>query len=408
MRVTTAFNKMLRLQGAWVRGVSFAPEGIVVRVALRRRRRVCSDCGQTGQRLRVHARRRVRWRALDLGSQRCLIEAELRRLDCPDCGVRYEAVPFARAGASHTRDFEDTVAYLAQQMARTPLLRLMRVGWEAVGRIIERVVADHLDERRLEGLVVIGVDELAYRKHQRYLTCVADHVRGGIVWVGEGRSAASLQEFFDELGDHKTTICAVSIDMSAAYAKAIRSALPDAEVCFDPFHVVALASKAVDQVRRSEWNAKGKSKTGDGRWVKGARWALLKAPEKLSARQQAKLAEVQEHNKGLYRAYLLKEQLRGLYYLARPEQAEPYLDAWLAWASRSKLRPFVKLARTIREHRDGVLAATRLGLSNGRLEGLNTKTRTITHRSYGFHSAAPLISLIYLCCSGIQIELPLC
>jgi transposase len=163
MRVTTAFNLLLRLSGALVIDVSFGGEGVIVTVRLRRRRRVCGQCGQTG-RLEIHDRRLKRWRHLDLGANRCVIECELRRLRCPDCGVHLEAVPWARPVAHHTRDFEDTVAWLAQQMAKTPIAGLLRVGWDTVGRIVERVVADHFDERRLQGLVTIGVDEISYRR----------------------------------------------------------------------------------------------------------------------------------------------------------------------------------------------------------------------------------------------------
>jgi transposase len=95
-----------------------------------------------------------------------------------------------------------------------------------------------------------------------------------------------------------------------------------------------------------------------------------------------------------------------LYQLENPSLAPTHLNAWLTWASRSKLDPFVKLARTIRRHREGILAAIRLGLTNGRLEGLNSRIRLISRRSFGFYSAAPLIALVYLCCSAITIELP--
>ena len=167
-----------------------------------------------------------------------------------------------------------------------------------------------------------------------------------------------------------------------------------------------LAQRAVDQVRRDEWNAHERSHTPKGKWIKGTRWSLLKAPEKQSAEQLALLAEVQQANRSLYRAFLLKEELRLLYQLPRPSLAGEHLDAWLVWASRSKLEPFVKLARTIRLHRNGILAAIRLGLTNGRLEGLNSRIRLISHRSFGFHSAVPPIALVYLCCSGITIRLP--
>jgi transposase len=407
VRVTTAFKRLLRLPGASVVDVSFGAEGIVVTVRLRRRRRVCARCGQTGQRLEIHDRRVKRWRHLDLGANRCVIECELRRLRCPDCRkVRLEPVPWARPDSPYTRDFEDVVAWLAQQMAKTPIAGLLRIAWDSVGKVVERVMADRLDERRLDGLVAIGVDEIAYRRGQRYLTCVADHATGAIVWCAPGRNSATLQAFFATLGDRKESIRAVSIDMSGEYQRAIRAAVPVAEICFDPFHVCRLASRATDQVRRDEWNAHERSHTPTGRWVKGTRWSLLKAPERQTLGQLATLGEVQHANTRLYRAFLLREELRLLYHLDDPALAPAHLDAWLAWASRSRLDPFVALARTIRRHRAGILAAIRLGLSNGRLEGLNSKIRLISHRSFGFHSAAALIALIYLCCTGVVIDLP--
>jgi transposase len=406
VRVTTAFNRLLRLPGASVIDVGFGAEGVIVTVRLRRRRRVCCVCGQTGSQLQIHDRRTKRWRHLDLGRTRCVIECELRRLRCADCGVHLEAVPWARPGAAHTRDFEDVVAWLAQQMAKTPIAGLLRIAWDTVGQIVERVVAEQLDEERLRGLVAIGVDEISYRRHHRYLTSVVDHRTGAIVWCAPGRNSETLRRFFGELGERKRSIRAVSIDMSGGYEKAIREAIPQAEVAFDPFHVVRLAQRAVDQVRRDEWNAHERSHTPKGRWIKGTRWSLLKAPEKQRPEQLELLAEVQQANKALYRAFLLKEELRLLYRLERPSLAPAHLDAWLDWASRSRLEPFVKLARTIRLHRQGILAAIRLGLTNGRLEGLNSRIRLISHRSFGFHSAAPLIALIYLCCTGITIELP--
>src|SRR4051795_4070552 len=406
MRVTTAFNNLLGLPGASVSDVAFGAEAVVVSVRLRRRRRVCAGCGQTGRWLQIHDRRVKRWRHLDLGASRCIIESELRRLRCRTCGVRLEPVPWARPGAAHTRDFEDVVAWLAQQMAKTPIAGLLRIAWDTVGRIVERVIAERLDERRLQGLVAIGVDEISYRRHHRYLTSVLDHRAGAIVWCAAGRNSATLQRFFDELGDRKSTIRAVSIDMSGGYEKAIRDALPHAEIAFDPFHVVRVGADAVDQVRRDEWNQHGRSKTSHGKWVKHTRWALLKAPERQNLATLGTLGEVYARNQRLYRAFLLYHQLRLLYALDDPQLAPAHLDAWLGWASRSKLAPFVKAARTLREHRNGILAAIRLGLSNARLEGLNSRVRLISHRIFGFHSAAPLIALIYLCCGGIVVDLP--
>jgi transposase len=406
VRVTTAFNRMLGLPGAWVRDVEFGERAMIVTVALKAKKPVCSGCGARGLKVKEH--RTKPWRHLDQGGLRCRIECRLRRLYCPGCGDVYELVPWARAGSRYTRDLEDLTAWLAQQMNQTQVTRLMRIGWETVGNILARVVADYLDEGRLDGLELIGVDEVSRGADHKFLTCVADHVGGGIVWATEGRNAASLQAFFDGLSDQqKASIRAVSIDMSAGYEKAIRApeGLPHAQVCFDPFHVVKLGGEAVDKVRRDEYNQHGRSTTGEGKWIKGVRYSLLKDPANQTPKQLLKLAEVVTTNKPMYRAFLLYGELRYIYRLPKHEARER-LDAWLAWASRSRLKPFVKLARTIRKHKAGVLAAIELGLSNGRLEALNSKVRLLSHRAYGFHSADALIAMIYLCCAGIQIALP--
>ena len=142
------------------------------------------------------------------------------------------------------------------------------------------------------------------------------------------------------------------------------------------------------------------------RTVKHTRWALLKDPDTLTPNQLEVLHQLRRDRSMLYRAWQLKEGLRDLYRLAHPEQATDHLDWWLAWASRSRIPAFVQLGRTIRANRDRILAAVELGLSNSKLEGLNSKIRLINHRGYGHHSAPALISMIYLCCGGITIELP--
>jgi transposase len=404
VRVTTAYNRMLGPAGAWVRDVEFGQQAMIVTVALRRKQPVCSGCGTRGLKIKDH--RTKRWRHLDVGGLRCVIECRLRRLYCPGCGDVYEAVEWARGGARYTRDFDDLTAWLAQQMNQTQITRLMRIGWETVGNVVARVVAEKLPAGRLDGLELIGVDEVSYGADHRFLTSVVNHQSGAIVWATEGRNSASLQAFFDQLTDEqKASIRAVSIDMSAGYEKAIRACVPDAEIAFDSFHVVKLAGEAADKVRRDEYNAHGRSSTGEGKWIKGARYSLLKDPGNQTPKQLLKLAEVVLENKRMYRAFLLYGELRYIYKLPY-EEAVDRLDAWLAWASRSRLKPFVKFARTVRKHKQGVLAALKLAISNGRLEAMNSTVRLLSHRAYGFHSADALIAMIYLCCAGIQIALP--
>jgi transposase len=174
----------------------------------------------------------------------------------------------------------------------------------------------------------------------------------------------------------------------------------------DPFHVIQLATDALDEVRREVWNeARRAGHDQLARRLKGARYALWKNPENLTGRQKAKLAEVQQTNRRLYRAYLLKEQLRQIYRL-EPGPAIALLDAWIAWARRCRLPSYVKLAKTITAQRAGIVAAIEHGLSNARVEAINTQIRLITRRAFGFHSADALIALAMLTLAGLCPPLP--
>lgn len=421
MRATTAFNKMLAVSGAQVTAVEFTPAGIVVSLRRRARRLTCR-CGWSTA--AVYDRSTRRWRHLDLGSARLLLQAEVRRLACRPCGrVRTEAVPWARPGARFTRDFEDVVAWLAQRMDKTAVSTLLRCSWEAVAAIVVRVVAAAIDDARLEDLYRIGVDEVSYRKGHRYLTVVADHDRdGAVVWAAEGKDSETLQRFYDQLGEQRCAqLEAVSLDMGNAYAKATRAKVPQARQCIDPFHVIKLAGEAIDTTRRWAWNTARAGRPDPGPRdrpnrttrrgstadrIKHTRWALLKDPARLKDSQRQVLDELRRSRHVLWRAYLLKEELRDLYRLPADQDPQAHLDGWLARACRSRIPAMVKLSQTIRKNRDGILAAVELGLSNSKLEGLNSKIRLINHRGYGHHSAAALIAMIYLCAGGITVQLP--
>jgi transposase len=341
-----------------------------------------------------------------MGRLRISLEYAPRRVECPRCGVRSEQVPWAVHGSRFTGDFEELVAYLAQVTDQTRVTELMGISWTTVGAIVERVVARRLDPSRLEGLRRIGVDEFSYRKRHRYLTTVVDHDRRRVVWAAAGRSAETLGAFFDALGEARCAdLECVTMDMAGGYIKAVEERLPETQIVFDRFHVQRLASDALDEVRREQLREiRG---TEEGRELFRSRFALLKNPWNLTRRETEKLRDVQRTNAPLYRAYLLKETLAQALDYKQTWRAKRALREWVAWASRSKLAPFVKAARTIREHFDGILAYIEERLTNGIVEGFNNKLRMIARRAYGFHSPPPLIAMLYLCCGGIKLDPPL-
>lgn len=411
MRVTTAFNRVLSLPGTSVSSVSFTEEGLVLGVRRRARRHRCRCGWSTSARYDVSRRR---WRHLDFGASRVWLEAEIARLECRRCRrVRTEEVPWARPGARASRDFEDVIGWLAQRMDKTSVARLLRCAWETVDRAVKRVVADHLDDARLDRLYRIGVDEISYRRGHRYLTVIADHDTGTVVWVARDRTKQAFHSFFDALGEQRSqALTAVTCDAAGAYRSVAQVRAVNATICLDPFHVIKWANEAVDTFYKSNPPPPIDDVTG---WKAGQRyrpnWHRLRAAlrtggERLTEPQQALINAARRHSRRLWRAWQLKEELRQLYRDTEPAQARGYLKAWITAALRSRIDSMQVLARRLRKHFDAVIAAVELGLSNSRLEGINTKIRVIQRRGYGHRDPDTLSAMIYLCIGGIDLSLP--
>jgi transposase len=401
VRLTKLLRILLGLKETRVVDVSFDVAGLVVDVAPTWRRPRCSECGKACP--GYDRARDRRWRHLDVAGMQFHLRYDTRRVKCPTCGVKVERLPWAESGSWFTRPFEDHVGYLAQRCDKTTVSAEMRVAWDTVGAIIQRVVARHEAGNALDGLTHIGVDELSYRRHHEYITVVVDHKRRCVVWAKPGKNADTLKAFFEELGpDRCAKLEAITIDMSAAYIKAVTECTPEAKLIFDRFHVQRLVQDAVDEVRRDEVRAATSEQ--ERKQLKGTRWPLLKSFWNLSLFDSSRLSSLQRENKRLYRAYLLKDALVRVLDCRDEWLARTKLNEWIRWARRSRLEPFKRVAGTIRDYAEGIIAYVTSGLSNGRTEGLNGKIRTLTRRAYGFHSAHGLISLIKLCCSGIHLD----
>ena len=420
---------MFRLARTVIEAVVFDEDIGAVVVSVRPRKGASRRCGRCGRRGpwfdRGEGRRR--WRALDLGTVPVWLEADAPRVSCREHGPTVLQVPWARHGVGHTRDFDDTVAWLATQCSKTAVTELMRIAWRTVGAILSRVSADidaTLD--RLEGLRRIGIDEISYKRGHRYLTVVVDHDTGALVWAAAGRDEATLRGFFDALGPERSAqITHVSADAAEWIARVVAERCPNAIRCADAFHVVAWATDALDEVRRQAWNdargiARGEGRRRRGRprrdapprpgherarALKHARYALWKNPENLTDRQQEKLAWVAKTDPRLHRAYLLKEGLRLVFQL-KGEAGKEALDRWINWARRCRIPAFVALQKRIVKHRPAIDAALDSGLSNALVESTNTKIRLITRVAFGFHGPEPLIALAMLSLGSHPPALP--
>ncbi len=413
MRTTKVVRVLVGVEHTVVESVQaedVAGETVLV-VRVRPDRSARSRCSRCGRRSRGYDRGdgRRRWRGLDFGTVRVVLEADAPRVSCRQHGVVVGAVPWARARSRFTRDFEDTCGWLAAHAPGSVVAELLRVTWRSVSSIVTRVVAEasgRVDQ--LAGLRRIGIDEIAFRKGHRYLTTVVDHDTGRLVWAAEGRNTQTLLRFFGALGAERAgQLTHVSADGADWIHTVVAEKAPQAVLCLDPFHVVAWGTAAVDQVRRglvAGLRAAGRREQATS--LKGTRWALVKNPASLTGDQRTRLAQIAVTNKSLYRGYLLKEQLRAVFE-TKGHHGRLLLAGWLAWAKRSRLPAFTKLAATIDRYRQLIFnTLDDGGLSNARSEATNTHLRVLTRRSYGFHSPEALIAMAMLTRGGLCPNLP--
>lgn len=385
--------------------------GLVLTVRVRpvkARRLRCPHCGlrcpgyDRGEGLRS-------WRGLDYGPIRVFLLAAAPRVRCPQHRVVVAEVPWARHASRFTRWFEEETAWHAAKMSSSTVAERMRTTWRSVLGIVGRVTAELAGKTdRLAGLRRIGVDEISYRKGQRYIVRVCDHDSGRQVWAGKEANQDTLRAFFDALGpDRCARLTHVSADGAAWIHEVVKEKAPQAKICLDPFHVVQFATKALDELRRriqGELRRAGRPEQAAS--LKGSRWALLKNLRELNPDQKATLAGIQRDNLSLYRGYLLKEQLRYVFRGGSVSTAKSLLGGWLAWAKRCRLPEFTRVAKTVQGFQPLIWNTLDAGLSNAVLEATNNHLRLLTRRAYGFHSAQALIAMSELTVGGLCPPLP--
>jgi transposase len=382
-------------------------------VWVRHRRDTPSRCGRCGQRSPLYDRGgrdgfQRRWRHVDAGYATVDLIGDTPRVTCASHGVTVAAVAWARHGSWFTRAFEDLVVHDAITGNKNAAAKRYGISWEAVNNACVRVAEEALGRvDLLGGLVAVAIDEVKYKKGQKYLTVVCDHFTGKVVWAANGRSKAVVNEFFDALGPERSAgLRFVSADGAEWIRAVVAARAPDAIVCIDTFHVVGWATEALDAVRRAEWNRmRDEGRTNTAKEFKGLRWVLLRNWENLSGRQRGLIRQLEGANRRMYRAWQLKEELRDIFTMTL-SNARRALDDWLLYARRSRLPPFVRLAATIAHYRVSIEATIEWKLTNGIAESNNAAIGRIRSAARGFHSAKAFITMIMLSRAGIAPTLP--
>lgn len=387
------FTQALGLVPPWlVDRVDFQPAGGEIHFHLRfgAKRAACPVCEAPDQ--PIHDRMPRRWQHLNFFQYRAYLHADVPRVACT-CGKTTQVgVPWANPQSGFTLLFEAYALALARYMTVAEVARLLGVNDQQLWSRLRAAVDAAYAKESFADVTSLHIDETASRRGHKYVSVFADEKRRRVIFATEGKDRMTVSDFASELRSHQAApeqIEHVTIDFSAAYIAGVTQHLPNAKISFDPFHLVALASQAVDQVRREE--------VKEQPILRKQRYSLLKDQASLTARQSKFLEGFKDSHLKSARAWRYKEALRDLV-RDKPDAATTTrrLEGLIAWAQRSRLEPLIQFGRTLRAHFDGIVAAISQRKSNGFAEGLNSLIQAAKHRARGFRTTENFISIIYL------------
>lgn len=402
MRDRELYAKILGVDEPWgVADVDLDVEGSRVIVSLSHRREAPLTCPECGRECPGYDAQPRRWRHLDTCQFQTILAADVPRCQCPEHGVRQVRVPWAEPGGRFTALFERLAIDWIQAAGRQATARRLGLSWDQADGIMQRAIDRGLARREAVVTPVLGVDEKSFQGRE-FVTVVCDLDGGTVLHVADGRGRESLQNCYDAMTPaQRDGVAAVAMDMHQPYVAATQAALPDAAIVFDKFHVAKLAGEAVDQVRRSE--AKGLAADGDDT-LKGTRYAWLRNPRTESARQRREAAGLRASHLKTARAWALKEELMDLFRYSQPAAARRCFRRWYGWAVRSRLRPMVRLAKTLAARLDLLLNHCRWPITNAVTEALNSTIQWIKYTARGFRSREGFRRAIYFHCAGLHLH----
>jgi transposase len=399
MELITILNQCHRFRGFVYHHDRFSPDKKVIEIDVRPRvgsAPVCSGCHQPAPGYDHLPERRFEF--IPFWGMLVFLLYRMRRVNCRDCGVVVEEVPWGDGKHQLTRAYMLFLARWARRLSWTETAEAFHTSWEKVCDAVEYVVTWGLEHRTLAPIRAIGVDEIQYAKGHKYLTLVyqidADLTR--LLWVGKERTVETFQGFFAMIGKDLTSkIEFVCSDMWKPYLRVIRESCSQALHVLDRFHIVAKMNEALDDVRAAE--TRKLAQAGHEPLLKKSRWCVLKRKENLTSQQKFRLRDLLRYNLQTVRAYLLKEDFQQFWDYNSPTWAGMFLDFWCYQTMRSRIEPMKKIARMLRAHRQLLLNyfKAKKQISNGRVEGLNNKAKLTMRKSYGFRTFRILELALY-------------
>jgi transposase len=360
----------------------------------------CPACPETpaGE---VHDTQERTWRHLNFFQYETYLHARVPRVRCGKCGVKQVEVPWARPGSGFTLLFELLVLSLSREMSVAAVAEMTSEHANRLWRILEHYVERARREVDLKGFRKLGIDEFAIRKGHSYMTSFADLEASRVVFLGEGRARGVVDEFVRDLesrGIDPDQIEIVCCDMWDPYLNGAKRLLRNGRIVFDRFHVMNQLNLAIEKVRREEQR--------ENKALDHSRFLWLKNPKNLTTSQATRLESLKRLDLRTARAYQIKLALARFWEIVDPAAAVAYLKRWYFWATHSRLEPVIYAARTIKHYWKGIVGFLEARVTNGMVEGLNSKIKTAIKRAYGFKHVAYLRTIIYLVAGRLSFSYP--
>lgn len=405
MQDVELFRRILGVEPPWaVARVDLSVKEQRVDVWLEHPGGVAFPCPQCGEKLSLYDHKEEReWRHLDMMQLQTWVHAKMPRVQCPDHGVKQVDVSWAESGSRFTKFFERFAIDVSQETDTKGASKILKLSWDEAWGIQKRAVARGLARKSPLVLRKMGVDEKSVGHGQQYMTLVYNLENSTVEWIGEERKKETLDRFFQSLTvEQRAAIEAVGLDMWDPFIASIMEHVPEAEgkIVFDRFHIMKHANEGVDKVRKSEnrelW------KDGDPT-LKGSKYLWLHREKNLPEKHRTRFEELQALHLKTGRAYALKEALAELWDYQSHGWAESYRARWHFWATHSRLKPMIDVARMVKDHLKGVMNYFTHRITNAVAEGLNSKIATVQKMAYGFRNREHFKTAVLFRCGGLNL-----
>ncbi len=404
MTISKFIRKLLGLQDLIVSAFEFREKdlALVLDVKPWGQLGLCPECRRRGD--LVASSPSVReWLDVSVLDTQVILRYAPREIHCPSHGRRQEWIPFAAPHSRITHRLEYLLVHHSKAMAQKEAAKLLHLAPSTLSDLLHRVISRVREGHRIRGLRKIGIDEISYRKGHKYATVVYDLEKRCVLWVGEGKGRETIDRFFKEaLSEYqRMAITEASCDMSETYIGAIKEHCPNATLTLDRFHLVKALQDAVDEVRKEAWREAEKENKG---FFKGLRWLLRRHATTRSKGQTRTLNILRNHNRHIWRAWVLKDEFDAIFDYVYPGSAEKALRSWVTSARKSRLEPLRRFANTVMGHFENIVSFIETRLTNAVSEGLNRLIRMAKNRASGFRNLNAFSDIIYLIAGDVNIQ----